>query len=731
MDCCQVLTGNASMGELTYRIPVMLRDEMAVGQTVIVPLGTRLVEGLVTGFDEPPEGIELKEIISIASKIPVFDEEGLDTSLIADGLAFVSPGSHLLKNLWKPPIVKVERKVVITGNIASLKPSEESLFGLIMDLGEDATLGKINTRFGKGRATYAIRGLVEKGVVMISDEVVSATQKERWHFELASDELRKIADIPKTIDTVAGLARLLGVTPAKINRYIKDGAIIKVPDPKPIKPDKKEPPGFKVTHHEGLRPSERIELYAGWGKEILSQGRSMVILAPTVSAVEWIYESLSQKIPCLVCTGSINESQSQDLRDVLEVGANAVVVGLSSALFLPLANISKIVTDEPLSPLFDADTPFELKPTRLARIRAERSNCELVFCGTPFSLENVMTGEKPSPMLSKIEIINMAFEVGASEQILVSEGLVKAVNDEAKAGRPTVILLNRKGFSNFVYCDDCGEVLKCPKCQIPLTYHSINNTVSCRFCGFKGIAPETCPSCGSIFIRFKAGGTERLRIELEKRLGAGRVLFAEGGEKESFKSLRDFGKPGDVLVSTTMMLDRANLENVKLIAVASIDGLLSMPVFSSTHKAYSLVSILSGRLPQDGKLLIQTYMSHHPLFEAIHEGNMAHLLDDELEGRRDTNYPPYSQLLWWHVLGKEEGKSGKDAQRTALKLRNLLGNESVTGPNAGYFHRLKGGYRWDILIKMKDLGDQLKNLRALFEDLTSQGVRIEVTNPNP
>lgn len=731
MDCCQVLTGNASMGELTYKIPVMLKAEMAIGQTVIVPLGTRLVEGLVTGFDDPPEGIELKEIVSIASKTPVFDEEGLDASLVADGLAFSAPGSHLLKNLWKPSIVKVERKILLTGHVADLKPSEESLFGLIMDLGEDATLGKINTRFGKGRATYALKGLVEKGIVRISDEVVSAAQKERWHFELASEELKKTAEIPDTIDTVSGLAKLLGVSPAKINRYIKDGAIIKVPDPKPIKPEKMESPGFNITYHEGLKPLERIELYSTWARETLSHGRSMVILAPTVSAVDWIYEQLSQTVHCLACTGSISEGQTQDLREVLEAGANAVVVGLAGALFLPLTNIARIVMDEPLSPMIDTDAPFELKLSKLARIRAERSRCELDFCGTPFSLENVMAGGKPTPIISKTDIINMAFEIGASEQILVSEGLIKAVNEEAKAGRPTVILLNRKGFSNFVYCDDCGEVQKCPKCQIPLTYHSINNTVSCRFCGFKGIAPETCPSCGSLFIRFKAGGTERLRFELEKRLGAGRILFAEGGERESFKNLRDFGKPGDVLVSTTMMLDRANLENVKLVAVASLDGLLSMPVFSSTHKAYSLVSILAGRLPPDGRLLIQTYMNHHPLFEAIREGNVAKLLDSELEDRRDTGYPPYTQLLWWHVLGKEEGKSGRDAQRTAQKLRSLLGSELVTGPNAGYFHRLKGGYRWDILIKMKDLGDGLKGLRDLFEDLSSQGTRIEVTNPNP
>jgi primosomal protein N' (replication factor Y) len=380
--------------------------------------------------------------------------------------------------------------------------------------------------------------------------------------------------------------------------------------------------------------------------------------------------------------------------------------------------------------MFDVDQPFELRLTNLAKIRAEVSSCKLIYCGYPHSLENVMLGGKPDSYPAKTDVINMVYEIGSVDQPLVSEGLVKAVNEEIESGRPTIILLNRKGFSNFVYCDECGQVLKCPKCQVPLTYHASTGSVSCRFCGFKELAPDTCPSCQSIFIRFKAGGTERLRIELSRRLIAGRLLDAEGGQMDSAKNLRQFGKPGDVLVSTTMMLDRADLSNVKLISIASIDGLLSMPVFSATHKAYALIGILGSRLPKDGRLLIQTYMSHHPLFAHIKEKTLDELLSIELDDRLEAMYPPYTQMLIWHVVGRDEKITSSNARYAASKLSQLLGQESVIGPNAGYFHRLKGEYRWDILLKIKDISSLLEPLRRLHAQLVSEGSRIEVTNPN-
>ena len=730
METCQVLAGNVSIGELSYKVPNILQTEIKVGQTVIVPLGNRLVEGIVTGFEPAPEGLELKEIISISSKAPVFDEAGLDASLVADAMSFAPSGTHLSKNLWKPPALKVERKLVETGSLAQLKPSESALLETIRQLGDEATLGSLNKRIGKGKVTYALRGLIDKGVVKIEDSILSSKSRIKQHFEVIGDDELGLKEIAPKHDTVSGLARDTGVSPTKINKLIKLGKLAKVEDKRPSAPPKLDQPGFSTQHLEGLNPSQRIDFYFKTGSELLSQGRSMIIVAPTNFACESIFEALSGKIPCQLCTGGMSDSQTHDLKDTLEAGANAVVIGLAGSLFLPLPNLSAIAIDEPLSPMFETDVPFELRLTNLAKIRAERSNCKLIYCGAPFSLEGAIAGVTTEGLKTKPEIINMVFEIGSGEQTLVSEGLVKSVNGEIKDGRPSIIILNRKGFSNFVFCDDCGEVLKCPRCQIPLTYYSSDNSVSCRFCGYKGSAPETCPSCQSIFIRFKAGGTERLRLELSKRLNAGRLLFAEGGERDSAKNLKTFGKPGDVLVSTNMMLDRADLTNVRLIALASLDGLLSMPVFSATQKAYSLTSILASRLPENGRLLIQTYMTHHPFFGHLKENTISKLLLEELEDRKEANYPPYTQILWWHVVGKDQAKSAKDAQTTARRLTSILGAESVVGPNAGYFHRLKGEYRWDILLKMRNMPDFLEMLRMTFNDLASSGIRIEVTNPN-
>jgi primosomal protein N' (replication factor Y) len=730
MKTCQVLAGNASIGELTYLVPPALEESIGVGQTVIVPLGNRIAEGLVTGFDPAPEGLELKEIVSITSQTRLFNVETLETSLVADALSFTKTGTHLSNTLWKPPSVRVERRISVIGDAPNLKPSESALLDAIIWLGEDATLGALNKKVGKSKTTAPLRGLIEKGVVRIEDAVISTKARIREHFEVQSDDLDSNREIATKHDTVAGLSRETGISPARINKMIKLGQLAKVADALPKAPEKLDPPGFKVTYHEGLSPDQRINLYANWAKELLGQDRSMIVVAPTVFAAERIYQSLSKSVPCNICTGGMNDSESHDLKTILETGINAIVIGLAGAVMLPLPNCSIVAVDEPLSPMFESDVPYELRLTNLARLRAQRSNCQLALCGAPSTLEGKLEGLETSNLPVRVDIVNMAFEIGSGEQILVSEGLVQAVNDEVKAGRPTVIMLNRKGYSNFVYCDECGEVLKCPKCQIPLTYYTRDNSISCRFCGFKGQAPDTCPSCDSIFIRFKAGGTERLWLELSKRLLAGRILFAEGGLKDSAKNLKSFGKPGDVLVSTTMMLDRADLSNVRLISVASLDGILSMPIFSATHKAYALASILASRLPQDGRLLIQTYMSHHPFFKHLREKTLGKFLDTELDDRREAVYPPFTQILWWHVVGKDQLKSSRDAMLVAGKLRDHLGPDAVTGPNAGYFHRLKGEYRWDILLRMREIPTKLETLIHLYQNLCSNGIKIEVTNPN-
>ncbi|MEZ4812686.1 MAG: hypothetical protein R2883_04245 [Caldisericia bacterium] len=177
-----------------------------------------------------------------------------------------------------------------------------------------------------------------------------------------------------------------------------------------------------------------------------------------------------------------------------------------------------------------------------------------------------------------------------------------------------------------------------------------------------------------------------------------------------------------------MILDRVDFEKAGLVLVASLDGLLSMPIYSASHKAYSVLAII--RTKTIGRMMFQTYLPLHPLIKAIATKKLSEFLENEKQEREDALYPPFSQLLFFHVISKKEVTAKKDAEMVTSRLLEMLDEESVSSPNKGYFHRLKGEYRWDIMVKTSELNIYLASLRKLFFEFKESGVRVEITNPN-
>jgi|GEM_PF-785925 len=734
----RILILGGEIGELSYKVPSSL--EVVIGQSVIVPIGTRLVSGVVTGFDETLNDFDYKEIVSITSSDPLFDEQGLQTSLLADAQSFIQAGTYLSIHLWKPPSPKVERKLVITGDTDNISPKELELLSTIKEYGEEATLGKINTRLGKKSITSALRSLVKKGVIQITDEISTLQSiKPRKHFEinhsidqkiLPPDSLNHLLTIAHEHKSFTSLSKASGLSLGKLKKLFTAGVLTLADDLLHGCAKDLEPVGFKEEYHDGLSPCERHDLYKAWANDLFAQGKSMAIICSNSFACKSVYDALKNSAKnVFLCTSDASQTENSVLWSALKTHAPSVAIGLESALLLPLQNLSKVCVDEPLSPHFELDIPFKIKLSHLAKIRAKTSSCTLALCGSGISLESFRQGNKPPQFHTKIDIVNMHYEFGASNQPLVSEGLVKSIKEEIEHGRPILILVGRKGYSNYIFCEDCSEALKCPKCLIPLTYHLNTHKVSCRFCGFSSKAPDLCPSCGGVAVRFKAGGTERLEYELSLRLPDCNIIRSDSDVKNSTFLARSFGKPGDVLITTSFYLDRVNLENVNLVCIASIDVILSMPIYSSTHRALSLVYLLSSRL-SDGRVLLQTYMPTHPLIKAISSNNVEELIKTELVDREEAFYPPFSEILWWVVVGKEEKTSKEQAQWIAKQLSETISNIQVQGPGALYYHRLKGEYRWDILLKLRGLDSELADLREIYSHAKSRGIRLEVINPN-
>jgi len=732
MRHCKVLPLEGFTGELSYELPESLNA--GIGFKVIVPLGGRIVQGLISAIDEEPPDIELKQIISVSTSYPLFDDEVLETSLTADILAFCETGFHLSNFLYQPPSPKIVKIIRHTNKVTSLSPSEEFLSNRILSSGGFEKLTTLNKNIGKKKVTYALRRLISKGVLIIEEEIHAPKVSFETRWKLAStpedEQEKRIAEIAHLATSKKELSILSGATSYKINKLASEGKLISVRKISEKAPANLKPPGFSITHVCGKNPDERITDYIQIANELLSQGRSMVIICPSISACKNLAEKMQEEVSKVhLCIGGLGVREASNLSELLKAKANFVAVGMQSALLFPLPNLSKIIVDEPLSPYMDVSKPHTLHLASLAKIRAKISNCPLLFSGSTVSMESMKDDMNSESGSIDIEIVNMTFEPSAFEQPLLSAAMATAIRQEAEQGRSVLVYLNRNGFSSFIVCSECNEVLKCPKCNIPLTFTLHDHNVRCRYCGYTSRAPDICPACGGVSIRFKAGGTERLFYELKKHIQGADILRADGDTKESAHNIRTFKRGGNqVLVGTSMVLDRVDFSKVGLVCIASVDGLLSMPVFSASHKAYSVISTIRSRFKN--RLMLQTYLPLHPLIKALATDTLDEFLDGEIISRQEAKYPPYSKILFWHVTSKSEEKARQDAIEVSTKLMNILGEEGVSHPNKGYFHRLKGEFRWDIMTKTEDLDDHLGSLRRVFHEVREGGIRVEITNPN-
>jgi len=734
MVLCKVLPLGANLGELTYSVPDSLKVEL--GYKVIVPLGTRLIEGVVVGLDAATPDFEVKEILSVATNYSLLNDDTLTTALLSDAYAFVPIGTHLSNLLWIPPSPKSVKKVKSTGKLANLTPAESELFSEIETEPDGVTLTKLSRMFGKKRLTYALKRLREKGVVEVFEEITDTRVKPQTVYEVTGDtneypELLRLSEIAQICETKAALSRLSGISLGKINKFIQSGDLVEVEHKPAVAADNFTPPGFLTNSFSNLGFEQRLEKYTEIAISAREEGHSVVILAPDVSMCQKIYSRLSEgNSNVYICVGGMSPKESSRLAQAIKDSAAAVCVGLTSVLFLPLKNLHSVIVDEPLSPRFDVSTSHTLCPTLIAKIRAKTSDCNYIEYGTPATIASVDSGTIFESWKKRVEVVNMTFEPGSFEQPLVSAALTTAIGKEIEAKRSVLVFLNRRGYSSFVVCADCGEILKCPTCHIPLTYTRGDHTVRCRYCGYNSIAPDVCPECQGLSVRFKAGGVERVEIELTKRLPGALILRADSDTKESAKNIRHFGETPQVLIGTSMVFGRIDLSTIKLVCVASVDSLLSMPVYSSAYKAYSEVSILLSMMNPDGKLMLQSYLPQHPFIKAASTDKLSEFVAEEIEARKEAKYPPFVDMLIWHVKSREQARANDDAVFVTEKLIGILGEEQVTPPNKGYFHRLKGEYRWDILTKTANLETRLGELYELFRKFQDNGINVEVTNPN-
>lgn len=486
---------------------------------------------------------------------------------------------------------------------------------------------------------------------------------------------------------------------------------------------------FSVSVLHGVTGSGKTEVYCEAIRAVLDQGGGALVLAPEIALTPQLQARFETRLQTEVGVwhSALPEGRKKDLYLRMTRGELKVMVGARSAIFCPIQNLSLIVVDEEHDPSYKQEEGRVRYQARdLAIVRAKNENAHVILgSATPCieSLERVHEGKYHLESLPErattgglptVELINLKDEpkIDGIQAVLAAKTL-ELVRETLNAGEQVIVYLNRRGFASFILCKDCGTVCGCPNCSITLTFHKNPPRLKCHICAHTEALPDFCTKCqGSELIPIGAG-TESLESQLPallpqaKILRLDRDLITSTSRLEKTLALFRSGE-ANLLLGTQMLVKGHDFPGVTLVVVVLADALFRFPDYRAPERALQVlkqVSGRSGRGDRPGKVLIQTYDPDFPVLQVL-DGRLseAEFLSQERELRQALSYPPFGRLTRIRIERDKKEVAVLHARQIAdaIQSQSIEGID-LLGPSEAFIERVKGTYRWDIVIKARSI----------------------------
>ena len=701
-----------------YLVPPHLAPEISLGKRVQVPFGRRQLTGIVLGPVESRE--ELKPIIS------VLDPEPLLTS---DELEFL----RWAASYYLYPLGEVIRAALPAGLLTPLRSAAqgEPAMGHRLTIQREsfyrvAAGSEAHPRIGQ--RTLAIFGAIATGELSRTElrrqfgdpgpqlkrlvELGLITREER---EVYRDPFREEAvqrDEALVLNEYQAAARTALVT--ALDRGV-----------------------FSPFLLHGITGSGKTEVYLQTISAAIEAGKNALVLVPEIALTPQLVKRFRRRFGCgiAVLHSGLSDGERYDEWRRIRRGEVRIVIGARSAIFAPLADIGIIVVDEEHEPTYKQSEGFRYNARDLALVRGKRATAVVVLgSATPLltSIHAAQEGklvslELPERVrgltLPEIEVADLRGRRGT----VISSRLLEELRKNLDAGGQSLIFLNRRGFATYLVCGDCGHVIRCPNCSVTLTYHRNRERNVCHYCDYSLPAPAVCPGCNGGAITLLGQGTERVEEDLREQFPTARIArmdrdttAGKGGHAKILKGLED--GTTNILVGTQMIAKGHDFPGVTLVGVLAIDTVLNFPDFRSAERAFQLLTQVIGRAGRGdnpGRVVVQSLMpDHYAIGRALaHDG--AGFYREELEFRKEAGYPPFAYLAALHFSGNVEAAvqagSGAAAKLLTSIRRARGGRVELLGPIAAPLAKVRGRYRWQILLKSRRR-DTLHGLLKAFHD---------------
>ena len=494
----------------------------------------------------------------------------------------------------------------------------------------------------------------------------------------------------------------------------------------------------------GVTGSGKTEIYLRAAAETVAQGRQALILVPEIALTPQTVRRFLARFPGQVGVihSRLSVGERYDTWRRARSGELPVIVGPRSALFTPLPQVGLVVVDEFHDDSYYQNDSLPYYHTAQAALIYAKLTGALIILGSatpdvtmlqrardeawdvlrlPLRILAHTSVLPDSPKaetglpLPPVEVVDMRQELKAGNLSIFSRSLQTALAETLAAQQQAILFLNRRGSDTFVFCRDCGHSLKCPRCDLPLVYHQSRGALNCHTCGYERQMPKKCPQCGSGRIKGFGTGTEKVEAGLKALLPEARVLRWDA-ETARLKGAHDLilnhflNYQADVLVGTQMIAKGLDLPRVTLVGVVLADVGLNFPDFRANERSFQLLTQVAGRAgrsPLGGKAILQTFQPGHYVIRAASGHDFEGFWQQELENRRQLKYPPFYRLARLEFRHRQAGEAEAAARRMAERLQYWIAQEerratSLIGPVPCFFNRVKGEYRWQIVVRGPD-----------------------------
>jgi len=751
--CAEVAVPIPTAKSYRYSIPAQFEHRIDIGSSVLVNFHGRKLVGWVIAFvNDDKEG--LKPIMDVVEARPMFTPRMLEFFRWLSEY-YLSPIGLVIRSGLPAGVAPKERQnCILISEPSSMDRLSMRIITYLKENGGKAPLKTIIRRFGK-ESLKEIKFLSKAGNLRIERELTPPrvrVKRTKW-IELVgkpdrvtSAQERLLAFLKEKGEaSVAETKRALNIGSSVIRTLEKKGAIQSFhreefrdslseffveQNPLPRLTEEQdrimkrissnlESDAFGVVLIHGVTGSGKTEVYLNAIEKALEMGKSAIFLVPEIFLTAQFTSLLLNRFGNAVCEyhSALGAGEQYDAWRRIRDGDVKVVIGPRSALLTPLPNLGLIIVDEEHERTFkqsDLAPRYNARDTAIIRAKHEHALC-ILGSATPSleSYHNATTNKYElfhlPTRIGKSELPTVAIvDMRSEESRILSELLKSKITERLRRKEQVILFMNRRGYSNFLQCRDCGSTLRCPSCSVTLTYHRTPRLLRCHYCGFERNPPDVCEDCHGSKMAYMGFGTQRVEEELHRNFPDARVLRVDldtttlkGSHLVYFRKFKN--READMLLGTQMVAKGFDFPWVTLVGVVSADSSLNFPDFRSSERTFQLLTQVAGRAGRrnvKGEVVIQTFS---PSYYAI-ELSKTHAYEDfflrEIEERKSLQYPPFSRLA--AITMKSKGLKECEALAYQIKERLQTSTDiSILGPAPCVLSRIKGYYRYRIILKSK------------------------------